>query len=88
MSKLIKMPNVGKILEKRLSHIGITNAEELIELGSKETFFRLHNFEGDTCFSTLCALEGAIQNMRWHKLSAEEKAELRQFFDEYGQKGN
>ena len=76
-SELCKLPNIGKTLEKRLSSVGINNTEELKESGSKEIFIRLYLHEGDTCLSTFCALEGAIQGIRWHNLSEDKKKELK-----------
>lgn len=83
MVSLSELPNIGKIMEKRLSSIGINDVETLMKAGSKEVFIKLHLFEGDTCFSSLCGLEGAIQGVRWHYLSAETKKELKKFFDSY-----
>jgi len=80
MAEITKMPNLGEIAEKRLAKIGITDSEQLIEIGAKEAYIRLNIVEGDTCFSTLCALEGAIQNVRWHDLSVDKKEDLKQFF--------
>ena len=82
MANLNKMPNIGKTLEKRLQNVGISDAETLVTEGSEAAFMKLRLFEGDTCFSTLCALEGAIQNIRWHYLSNEKKNKLKKFFDE------
>jgi DNA transformation protein len=33
----------------------------------------------DACLSKLCALEGAVQGIRWHQLSADRKEELNRF---------
>ena len=33
--------------------------------------------------NSLCALEGAIQGIRWHYLDCETKAELKRFFDSF-----
>jgi len=81
MSQLSKLPNVGKTLEKRLLEIGVNDAEGLKEIGSKEAFVRLYLHEGDTCFSTFCALEGAIQGIRWHNISDDKRQELKKFFE-------
>ena len=77
------MPNIGKIMEKRLSTIGINDTETLMKTGSKEAFIRLRLVEGDTCFSSLCGLEGAIQGIRWHYLPDESKKDLKMFFDSF-----
>lgn len=81
--KLSKLPNIGKEMEKRLASIGIFDVETFMRTGSKEAFTKLRLLEGDTCFSSLCGLEGAIQGIRWHYLSSETKQELKRFFDTF-----
>ena len=83
MSELDKLPNIGKTMQKRLAEIEIVDSSELHELGSKVVFAKLYLHEGDTCFSSLCALEGAIQGIRWHDLSKDVKKELKEFFDSF-----
>ena len=83
MGELSEIINIGKIMEKRLAAIGINDVETLMKTGSKEAFTKLYLLEGDTCFSSLCGLEGAIQGIRWHNLSSETKAELKKFFDSF-----
>lgn len=56
---------------------------ESIQFGSKEAFIKLRLHEGDTCFSSLCTLEGAIHNIRWHYLNKETKDDLKKFFDSF-----
>ena len=80
MTDLTGLPNIGAVMEKRLAAVGIYNAETLKQVGSREAFERLLAYEGDTCFSSLCGLEGAVQNMRWHSLSRETKEELKTYF--------
>ena len=80
MSRLSDLPNIGETMEKRLGAVGINDAETLMEKGSKEAFKKLYLLEGDTCFSSLCGLEGAVQGIRWHHLSSETKEDLKQFF--------
>lgn len=81
--RLSELPNIGKIMEKRLIAVGICNVEEFMEIGSKEAFTKLRLLEGDTCFSSLCGLEGAIQGVRWHKLSGATKSDLKEFFESF-----
>jgi DNA transformation protein len=83
MSELTNLPNIGKVMVQRLAAADITTAEQLKELGGKEAFFRLRMIEGDTCLSSLCALEGAVKGVRWHTLSPEEKAELKKYHDTF-----
>ena len=83
MSELTSLPNIGKTSVARLALIGVTTAEQLRELGAKEAFARLRLVEGDTCLSTLYGLAGAVKGVRWHTLSEQERAELKQYFDTF-----
>jgi DNA transformation protein len=81
MSDLAKLPNIGAALEKRLANAGIVSERELKSMGSRAAFLKLRLIEGDTCFNCLCGLEGAVRGVRWHALSAEDKKDLKAFFD-------
>jgi len=83
MQRLSELPNIGETMEKSLVKAGINDVETLRQIGSKEAFINLHALEGDTCFSSLCALEGAIQGIRWHYLDSKIKAELKSFFESF-----
>lgn len=80
MKRLSDLPNIGKTMEERLHAVGIDDIETLRQKGSREAFVMLRMLEGDTCFCTLCGLEGAIQGVRWHHLGDETKADLQKFF--------
>ena len=80
MKSLAALPNISKVIAADLQKAGITTAEELKSVGSKEAFIRIRLCsDSDACLSKLCALEGAIQGVRWHGLSDETKADLKQF---------
>lgn len=81
MSELSNMPNIGKKLEEQLNKIGITTCDELKKCGSKEAWLNIKSIDSSACFNRLCALEGAIQGIRWNKLSAEEKNSLKEFYN-------
>lgn len=83
MGKLTELPNIGETMEKRLAAVGIYDAETLIKVGSKKAFIKLRAVEGDTCLSSLCGLEGAIQGIRWHYLRKETKDDLKKFFNSF-----
>ena len=68
MEKLSDLPNIGPELEKRLLTIGISTAMDLKSMGSCKAYQGLRIVDTSTCINTLYALEGAIQNVRWHKL--------------------
>ena len=77
--QLSKMPNIGKVLTEKLVQVGIDTPEKLKAAGSENAFIRLKTVDSGACLSMLCALEGAIQDIRWHNLDEERKAELKAF---------
>jgi len=80
MESLTSLPNISKVISADLQKAGITTPEELKKIGSKEAFIRIRmHADADACVSKLCALEGAIQGVRWHLLPDEVKAELKVF---------
>ena len=81
MGELSKLPNIGKVLEKQLNDVGINTIDDLINLGSKETWLKIKEIDDSACLNRLMALEGAIQNIRWHNLSEGDKDHLRNFYD-------
>ena len=78
-SSLSNLPNIGKVLCKRLTDVGIKTAEELKAIGSENAFIRLKTVDESACIHELMALEGAIQEIRWHGLSGLRKEELKAF---------
>ena len=81
MGELSKLPNIGKVLEKQLNDVGINTVDNLINLGSKEAWLKIKEIDDSACLNRLMALEGAIQNIRWHNLSEEDKDNLRNFYN-------
>ena len=81
MGELSKLPNIGKVLEKQLNDVGIETTDDLINLGSKEAWLRIKEIDESACLNRLMALEGAIQNIRWHNLSEEDKENLKVFYN-------
>lgn len=79
MNKLSDLPNIGKTLEQKLIRVGITTPQELINTGSENALLQIRAIDESACFNLLCALEGAIQKIRWHGLPKERKEELKQF---------
>lgn len=80
MNELDKLPNIGKVLAERLVEAGITTTEALRAMGAKEAYLRVCGVYPDACINHLYAIEGAIQNIRWHGLSDETKQELKIFY--------
>ena len=81
MGELSKLPNIGKVVEKQLNDVGINTVDELIDIGSKEAWLRIKEVDESACLNRLMALEGAIQNIRWHNLSEEDKKNLKDFYN-------
>ena len=83
MGSLSKLPNIGHVLETQLKEAGINTPEELREAGSQEAWLRIRSMDSSACYNRLCALEGAIQLMRWHDLTPEVKGNLKEFYSEH-----
>lgn len=81
MNNLSSLPNIGNNLAKRLEDASISSSDELKKLGSRHAFIKLKLAEPDSCINSLYALEGAIQNIRWHHLPKEVKDDLKSFFN-------
>jgi DNA transformation protein and related proteins len=79
-SDLSKQINIGKDAEKKLIRVGIDSFNKLKSLGSEAAFIKLQTIDPGACLSLLCALEGAIEGIRWHDLQPEKKAQLKAFF--------
>lgn len=80
MPRLSELPNIGPELEKQLMAVGINTPEELREVGSCEAWLRILRQDPSACMMRLSALEGAIQDVRWHHLDAPTKASLKEFY--------
>ena len=81
MGELSELPNIGKVVEKQLNDVGINTVDDLVNLGSKEVWLKIKEIDDSACLNRLMALEGAIQNIRWHNLSEEDKDNLRDFYN-------
>lgn len=83
MSELKSMANIGDEMERKLSAVGITSAEKLMELGSKQAFLKLKGVFPNICLVHLYTLEGAIKNIGYNNLSESKKEELKEFSDSF-----
>ena len=81
MGELSKLPNIGKVVEEQLNDVGINTVDDLINIGSKEAWLKIKEIDGSACLNRLMALEGAIQNIRWHDLSDNDKKNLKDFYN-------
>lgn len=81
MGELSKLPNIGKVLENQLNEVGINTVDELNDIGSQEAWLKIREIDESACLNRLMALEGDIQNIRWHDLSPHDKDTLRDFYN-------
>lgn len=77
MSDLAKLINIGEVLARELRDVGIHNNEDMVNKGAVESFFMIVAEKDHSCYNKLFALEGAVQGIRWHALSKEEKEVLK-----------
>ncbi|NLF43384.1 MAG: TfoX/Sxy family protein [Bacteroidales bacterium] len=80
MSALKGLPNIGSNIEKRLNEVGIFTAEDLINTGSETAFIKIKTVDQSACLNMLLALEGAVQQKRWHHLNENRKTELKEYY--------
>jgi DNA transformation protein len=82
MGELQKLPNIAAKLEGQLTEVGVMSIDALKANGSREAWLRIAAIDPSACYMRLCALEGAIQGVRWHYLDDETKKNLKQFYDQ------
>lgn len=81
MTKLADMKNIGKTLADRMEFASIKSSEDLVELGAKKAFIKIISVYPEACINHLYAIEGAIQDIRWHHLPDKVKADLKDFYN-------
>ncbi len=81
MSDIEKLPGIGPVLTGRLEEAGITSVEELMKTGVKPAFLRVKTLYPDACLMSLYALAGAVQGKQRGLLTAEEKTDLKAFYN-------
>ena len=81
MSEIQDLINIGSVLSERIEEAGIGTATDLEEMGAKRAFLLVKGVYSEACINHLYAIEGAIQGIRWHHLSSEIKADLKNFYD-------
>lgn len=81
MGELRKLPNIAQKLEAQLTEVGVPSIDALQTTGSREAWLRIAAIDPSACYMRLCALEGALQGVRWHNLDEETKRSLKTFYD-------
>jgi hypothetical protein len=70
------MRNIGEVCASELEAAGIPDGETLLAAGSLGAALRLKDAGYDVCRSKLAGLEGAIRDIKWNLVPAEDRAEL------------
>ena len=81
MGELKKLPNIAEKLEAQLIEVGVPTIDALKQTGSREAWLRIAAIDPSACYMRLCALEGAIQGVRWHHLNDSTKKEMKAFYE-------
>ncbi len=79
MTQLSTLKNIGKETQVKLESIGISSAEELREIGSREAYIKLKEVYPQMCIVHLYALEGAVKGIAFNALEEENKNQLKLF---------
>lgn len=79
-SDLFNRINIGKDTGTKLIQVGIDSFEKLESIGSEQAFIRIQTIDSGACLSLLYGLDGAIEGIKWNKLSPERKKALQQFY--------
>ena len=83
MGEISALPNIASKLEAQLADVEITTVEQLKKIGSCEAWLRIRARDPSACIMRLYALEGAIQNVRWHHLDQATKNTLKEFYNHH-----
>lgn len=82
MNELLKLPNVGKVLEENLLAVGIKTPQQLREIGAKEASLRIRmQRDPGACLHMLYGIHGAVYGISEKLLTSEMKQELKAFFN-------
>lgn len=81
MSELSQLPNIGKVLDKNLTSIGIQTIEDFKKTDTLEMFIKIRLLQDSgACLHMLYGIEGAKQGIPYSQLSKKTKDNLKQFF--------
>ena len=83
MGEITALPNIASKVAAQLADVDITTEEQLKAIGSRGAWLRIRARDPSACIMRLYALEGAIQNVRWHYLDQSTKNDLKEFYSHY-----
>ena len=68
-----KLLNIGKVVEQQLNEVGLSSVDQLINIGSEESWLKIKEMDDSACINRLVALECVMWNIRWCDLSDADK---------------
>lgn len=76
---IAQMRNLGPAMARALAEIGVSNEDQLRELGPVEAYARILFFVGKRGMSlnALYSMDAALKEQSWTEVTAARKAELR-----------
>ena len=85
ISNIETLKNLGPQCAKHFKEVGITEPEQIYDLGTEAAFEMLYiRFKGEIKFTSvyLYAIEGAILDCNWKEIPDERRTQLIDFFNE------
>lgn len=64
MGELLKLPNIGKVIESQLNEVGINTYEDLKDYGTEKAWLKIQSIDESACIYRLMALEGTILGIK------------------------
>ena len=83
MGELSKLPNIGEVVEKQLTEVGINTFKDLKKSGSKDAWLRIKAIDASACIHRLYSFEGAIRGIRKTELPQDIKDDLKAFYNSH-----
>lgn len=81
MERLTDLPNIGPVLAGNLEKVGVTEPDQLRQMGAEEAFLRVRaQVDPTACLHQLEALAGAAEGVKKSLLPPERKAELKAWY--------
>ncbi|MCX8074664.1 MAG: TfoX/Sxy family protein [Clostridia bacterium] len=81
MAELSELKNIGKNTESLLIKAGIDEPEKLVNLGSKQDFLLMKEYDNGLCINMLYALQSTIDTVKDYELSESTKNKLKEFYN-------
>ena len=87
-SEISSLQNLGPKSEKWLNEAGIYTLNDLKKLGAVKAFLKVKQLVKKPSLNLLYAIEGALIDTQWNKLSKDDRARLLFELDDYEHNSN